>query len=132
MMFLDASAIISIIAMEDDASSLAGRLARAPAALTSAVAMFEAAAGLARIANAPVADALAVVDHFLEEVGARVVAIDETTAHAAVQAFGRFGKGRHPASLNMGDCFAYACARQFDQALLCKGNDFPHTDVALA
>ena len=55
MMFLDASAMIGIIAMEDDGSSLAGRLARSPQVHTSAVAIFEAAVGLARIANAPVA-----------------------------------------------------------------------------
>jgi ribonuclease VapC len=50
----------------------------------------------------------------------------------AVEAFDRFGKGRHSAGLNMGDCFAYACARQIDTPLLCKGNDFPRTDIGLA
>jgi len=130
-MFVDASAMIGIIAMEDDAASLAGRLAGALGRATSALAIFEAAAGLARIANAPIADALAVVDRFLTEIDATVVAIDRDTGIAAVEAFARFGKGRHPAGLNMGDCFAYACAKQIDVPLLCKGNDFPRTDMRL-
>jgi ribonuclease VapC len=131
-MFLDASAIIGIIAMEDDAASLAGRLSQARRPQTSAMAIFEAATGLARIANAPVADALALVSSLLKEINATVVAIDGDTAAIAVATFGRFGKGRHPAALTMGDCFAYACARQGDVALLCKGNDFPRTDITLA
>lgn len=131
-MFLDASAIVGIIAMEDDAASLTGCLARAPRVHTSAVAIFEAAAGLARLANAPIADALKLVDRFLIEVEAAMVVIDRDTATAAIQAFGRFGKGRHSAALNMGDCFAYACARQMDAPMLCKGNDFPRTDINLA
>ncbi len=131
-MFLDASAMIAIIAMEDDAASLSGRLAAARTPRTSPVAMFEAAAGLARIANVPPGDALALVHRFLREAGATVVAIDQDIGVAAVDAFARYGKGRHPAGLNMGDCFAYACARRLDTQLLCKGNDFPRTDIGLA
>jgi ribonuclease VapC len=131
-MFVDASAIIGIIAMEDDAASLAGRLAGARSCQTSALSIFEAAAGLARIANSPPADALALVNRFLAEIDATVVTIDRETGIAALEAFARFGKGRHPAGLNMGDCFAYACARQLDVPLLCKGNDFPRSDVGLA
>lgn len=130
-MFLDASAMISIIAMEDDAMTLAARLGQARAVQTSAIALFETAAGLARIANAPVADALAVVDRFLAEVNATVIPIGFATGREALAAFARFGKGRHAAALNMGDCFAYACACEADMPLLCKGNDFPRTDVTL-
>jgi len=50
----------------------------------------------------------------------------------AVQAFERFGRGRHPARLNMGDCFAYACAKTLAVPLLFKGDDFSQTDVAVA
>ncbi|WP_428537328.1 type II toxin-antitoxin system VapC family toxin [Rhodopila sp.] len=131
-MFLDASAIIAIIAMEEDGASLAGRLAAAHSCLTSAMAIFEAAAGLARIANGAPADALALVDRFLTEIGATVIVIDRQIGVAALEAFARFGKRRHAAALNMGDCFAYACAKQADMPLLCKGNDFPRTDIALA
>jgi ribonuclease VapC len=50
--------------------------------------------------------------------------------HAALQAFARYGRGRHPAQLNMGDCFAYACARARNVQLLYKGDDFARTDLA--
>ena len=131
-MFLDASAMIAIIAMEEDGASLAGRLAGARKPVTSAMAIFEAATGLARIANRAPADALGLVDRLLNEIGATVAVIDRRIAIAALEAFGRFGKGRHAAALNMGDCFAYACAKQEDAPLLCKGNDFPRTDIELA
>jgi ribonuclease VapC len=49
-----------------------------------------------------------------------------------LRAYARYGKGRHPAALNMGDCFAYACARQLATSLLCKGKDFPRTDIEVA
>jgi ribonuclease VapC len=131
-MFLDASAIIAIIVGEEDASSLAGRLGGATFVRTSAIAIFVASLGLARIANAPVDDAFSLVGRFLDQVKASVAVIDGETAALALDAFARFGKGHHPASLNLGDCFAYACARQLDAKLLCKGNDFPCTDIALA
>ncbi len=131
-MFLDASAIIGIIAMEDDAASLIGRLAGARSCQTSAMAIFEATAGLARIANSPVAEALGLVNRFLTEIEATIVPIDRETGVAALGAFERFGKGRHPAGLNMGDCFAYACSKQLNVPLLCKGNDFPRSDMELA
>ena len=51
---------------------------------------------------------------------------------AALSAFDRYGRGRHSAALNMGDCFAYACARQLDLPLLFKGDDFPLTDITIA
>jgi ribonuclease VapC len=131
-MFLDASAIIGIIALEDAAAGLAGRLSQARRPYTSAVALFEAMAGLACIANASAADALALVERFLSEIGATITPIDHTTAGVAVAAFDRFGKGRHPADLNMSDCVAYACARNLDVPLLCKGSDFPRTDLSRA
>jgi ribonuclease VapC len=130
-MFLDASAIIAILAAEDDAASLTARLSQAATVQTSALAIFEAAAGLARIANADPRDALALLDAFLAEVKAQVVPIGRETASVAVTAFARFGKGRHPAALTMGDCFAYACARRLDTPLRCKGNELPRSDIEL-
>ena len=52
-------------------------------------------------------------------------------AEIAREAWRRFGKGRHPASLNFGDCFSYALARITGEPLLLKGTDFPQTDVAV-
>lgn len=131
-MFLDASAMIAILASEADADSLAARLGQAPEVHTSAMALYECVVGLARIGNATLDDTLALVDAFMTETNATVVPIDRSTGREALSAFFRFGKGRHPAALNMGDCFAYACARQLATSMLCKGNDFPRTDIALA
>jgi ribonuclease VapC len=50
----------------------------------------------------------------------------------ALDAFRRYGKGRHPAALNFGDCFAYACAKHHKVPLLHKGNDFSQTDILTA
>ena len=131
-MFLDASAIIAMIAGESDAASLAARLGQAQQVIVSPITAYEAVLGLARVGNTSVADASAVLDRFLAEVSAAVVPIDAACGQAAVAAFDRFGKGRHPAALNLGDCFAYACAQQHRVALLCKGEDFPRTDIMVA
>ena len=131
-MFLDASAIIAIIAQEEDASSLAARLDRADAAYTSPVAIFEAALGLARIGNIAPSAVMPVLEQFLGEARAATMPVDAEVGRMAIDAMERFGKGRHPAALNLGDCFAYACARRLDTTLLCKGRDFPRTDAAIA
>jgi ribonuclease VapC len=130
-MFLDASAIIAIIAGESDAASLAARLERATRVVTSPIAMYESVLGLARAGNTSIADAASVVDQFLKEVDAMVVPIDASCGREAIAAFERFGKGRHAAALNLGDCFAYACAATRDMPLLCKGDDFPRTDIVI-
>ena len=59
-----------------------------------------------------------------------MVAVDVEQARVARRAFSRFGKGRHPAGLNFGDCFSYALARVLGEPLLFKGDDFSQTDVA--
>jgi ribonuclease VapC len=131
-MFLDASAMIAILASEDDAGSLAARLGQAREVHTSGLAVYETVVGLARIANAAVQDAADLVEAFLRETSAEIMPIDGATAREALAAFARYGRGHHAAALNMGDCFAYACARQLGTTLLCKGNDFPRTDIELA
>ncbi|WP_225766679.1 type II toxin-antitoxin system VapC family toxin [Inquilinus sp. Marseille-Q2685] len=132
-MFIDASAIVAILTREDDADVLADRLEAAPQPITSTVAVFEAALGICRKRHASVAEAEADVREFLETAKVSVVAIDAAEASAALKAFDRYGKGRgHPAQLNMGDCFSYACAATRDAPLLCKGEDFAKTDIQLA
>lgn len=131
-MFIDASAMVAIIAAEDDASSLAARLAQARDIRTSAVAVWEAVLGLARVLNISLDSATDLVDSLLSEAKATVVPIDKATGQEALKAFVCYGKGRHPAALNMGDCFAYACTRLLATNLLSKGDDFPRTDIALA
>ncbi|NBB53311.1 PIN domain-containing protein [Rhizobium sp. CRIBSB] len=68
----------------------------------------------------------------LARANVRIVPFDEEQSSAATAAYVRFGKGHHPARLNMGDCAAYALARSLDAPLLYKGDDFARTDVAAA
>ncbi|MFD1254736.1 Ribonuclease VapC30 [Devosia equisanguinis] len=131
-MFVDASAIISMLSGEEDAPSLARALEQAPKILISPMAIYEAVAGLARKRACPIDEAQALVDLFVAETDAQMVEITENVGRLAVEAFARFGKGRHRADLNMGDCFAYACARANHVPLLFKGNDFIHTDIEQA
>ena len=67
-----------------------------------------------------------------EMLSIRIASIDNELADLAIAAFLCFGKGRHPAGLNFGDCFPYALARQLDAPLLFKGNDFSRTDIICA
>jgi ribonuclease VapC len=131
-MFLDASAMIAIIAAEEDAIGIAARLTLANEVQTSALAIWEAVVALARIGRVSLEEATAMVDRLLSNANATVMPIDAATGREALRAFARYGKGRHPAALNMGDCFAYACARQLATPLLCKGNHLPQTDIELA
>ncbi|ODT70153.1 MAG: hypothetical protein ABS75_13645 [Pelagibacterium sp. SCN 63-23] len=128
-MFVDASAIISVLSGEEDAPLLALALERADKVLVSPIAVYEAVAGLARKRECPIVEAKAMVDLFVSETGAKMVEIGKPVGDLALEAFARFGKGRHRADLNMGDCFAYACARANSVPLLFKGNDFIHTDI---
>src|SRR5438046_1886352 len=131
-MFVDASAMIAIVAPEQDGAALAARVDQAGRTVTSAIAIYEAVLGLARRRQMSVAEAEDAINRFLEQSDTEIVAIDTEIGHGALRAFARFGRGRHPAALNMGDCFAYACARALDLPLLFKGEDFGQTDIAPA
>jgi ribonuclease VapC len=131
-MFVDASAMIGILAKEIDAPSLSARLGRADRIVTSPIAIYEAVLGLARARNMSVSDATRAVDNFLTDFRPEIISISPEIGRAAINAFDRFGRGRHAARLNMGDCFAYACARAQDVPLLFKGDDFSQTDIAVA
>ncbi len=75
---------------------------------------------------------LQALDLFLSRAEFEFIAVDRKQAYLARHAFSRFGKGRHRAGLNFGDCFSYALAMFLGEALLCKGGDFPLTDVMIA
>ena len=99
---------------------------------TPPVAIYEAALGLRRIGRTAAEAATAVVENFLRRSGTEVISISPDIGRVAIEAFARFGRGNHPARLNMGDCFAYVCARSLGVPLLAKGEDFPQTDIELA
>jgi ribonuclease VapC len=131
-MFVDASAIVAILGREPDWSDLVARLDAAATIVVSPVVVYESALAVPRIRSVSIDIAQRSVHKFLVSVGAEIMPIDSSVGDAAIAAFARFGKGRHPAALNMGDCFAYACARARGQPLFCKGDDFARTDALLA
>ena len=128
--FTDASALIAIITGEDQANALADVLEADRLRLCSALSIWETVAGLCRSYTFSVPSARSHVRRFLEAGCFQFVGIGEHEAEIAVEAYARFGKGRHSAALNMGDCFAYACAKSNRAKLLYKGEDFAKTDLA--
>src|SRR6266853_1624826 len=129
-MFVDASAIVAILTREADADALADVLESARSPITSPIAIFEAALGICRKRHTSVEEAAEDVREFLGVAAIRAVSITEREAETALAAFSRYGKGRgHPAQLNLGDCFAYAVAKNHRTALLFKGEDFDKTDI---
>jgi ribonuclease VapC len=123
---LDSSAIVAILKGEPEAERLARIIADADGCLLSAVNYLETA--LVLIGRGPV-DAAKALDALTRAAAIDIVPFDLEQARAAQDAFARFGKGRHPAALNMGDCAAYALARTNGLPLLFKGKDFPLTEI---
>ena len=124
--------MIAMMAGERDADILADQLGAEQTRLCSAVSIWETVAGLCRAYTFSVPSARAAVDSFIELNGLRCVTIGERELDLAAQAYAEFGKGRHAAALNMGDCFAYACARANQAGLLFKGNDFSKIGFSVA
>jgi ribonuclease VapC len=103
-------------------------LAKAGRRLISAVTVLEAAIVLeGRYGPAAGAD----LELFLFDARAEVMPLDSRQAHAAVRAWRKFGKGRHPAQLNLGDCCVYALAKVSQEPVLCRGSGFARTDTPL-
>lgn len=131
-MFVDASALTAMLADELDGFELMARMRQAKVRVTSPVAVWEAGVAVARLTGKSVKDAATGLDQFLELTKIQMLPVPREAATLALDAFDRYGKGRHAAQLNMGDCFAYACARHSGQPLMFKGNDFPLTDIEVA
>ena len=132
MIFADASSLIAIIADELDAGDLADLLEAERVRLCSAISVWETVAGLCRSYTFSVPAARTHVRRFLEIGGFQFVGIGEREFEIAVDAYAQYGRGRHPAALNMGDCYAYACAKANQAKLLFKGDDFTKTDITAA
>jgi ribonuclease VapC len=128
-MFIDASALTAILLNEDDAPELLARMQNYDIRITSPLAVWETASAVARGLSLDLKASEATVQAFLTLARITVTPVPSAAHSLAIEAFDRFGKGRHPAALNFGDCFAYACARLADAPLLYKGNDFPQTDI---
>ena len=126
---LDSSALLSLVLGEDDAPSFAERLSEPGRKVVSAATLFEAAVVAERRGGLEARDRL---DRLITRIDPEIVPFDAAHLGWARDAFRRFGKGRHPAALNLGDCMAYATARHAVLPLLFKGDDFAKTDIERA
>jgi len=127
---LDSSAVIAILQLEPDAKELLHALVDARGRVMSAVSLLETSLVLAGCTgDTGVRRSL---DTFVAEAAVEITAFNLGDAQLARDAFMRFGKGRHPAGLNFGDCAAYALAKSRNVPLLFKGSDFLKTDIVPA
>jgi len=144
-MFADASAIVAILMREPNSDEFADKLDGAAHVIVSPLVRYEAVSAVARKkwegsggSDSPmppgyVDEAERHLADFLQEAGSVEMPITSEIGAAAVRAMARFGRGTgHPAKLNFGDCFSYACAKSAGVALLFKGDDFIHTDIEAA
>jgi ribonuclease VapC len=131
-MVLDASAIIAMLSDEVEGDRFAAALARAGARSVSPVAVWEAVAGLAKVYALSIPEARRKVAEFLATAETETLVIGRVELELALDAYDQFGKGRHPARLNLGDCFTYAAATAGDAPLLHKDEGFRLTDVRQA
>jgi len=128
-MVLDTSALVAVLYGEPERDLFIALLSDAEDPLISAATLVEASIVVEVKTGA---HGVADLDELLAAAAVRCVAVDSAQAHVARDAFARFGKGRAPAGLNFGDCFAYALATVTDRPLLFKGADFARTDVTPA
>ena len=126
-MVIDTSAIMAVLKLEPEAAAFAKSIEGAERRLVSAGTVLE--AGIVTESRSQGGREL---DGFLAAARVEIVAFDAEQAEIAREAFRRFGKGRHPAGLNFGDCMAYALSQPAGEPLLYKGDDFSKTDVVRA
>jgi ribonuclease VapC len=126
---LDTSAVVAILLGEPERDQFIAALANAEDPVISAATLLEASIVIqSKLGEAGVSD----LDELLATAAVRCVAVDLAQVNAGRDAFTRFGKGRNPAGLNYGDCFAYALAKLTRTPLLFKGEDFRRTDAVAA
>ncbi len=128
-MILDSSAILALFFREPGYEKLLHILSSAETVGIGAPTLVECGIVLSARMNM---DARGLLARFLEEADVTVIPYTEAHYGLAIGAWLKYGKGRHPAALNFGDCLAYATARLAGMPLLCVGDDFPQTDLELA
>lgn len=129
MIALDTSAVVAILLAEPEKSQFLGMIDQADRCIVSAVSRVEMSLVLEG-RNGDIGKLE--LDNFFRVSGAEIVAVTLQQVDLAIDAFRRFGRGRHKAGLNMGDCFSYALAKALDVPLLFKGDDFARTDLKVA
>jgi ribonuclease VapC len=128
-MILDTSALLAVLLCEPEAQRFASAIESASVVRLSAASYVEAAIYVDRNGDEV---RRAMLDTFLEKFSIRIEPVTVEQAFLARQAFVLFGKGRHKAGLNFGDCFSYALAKAYRESLLFKGGDFGLTDLQVA
>lgn len=131
-MVVDASALVAILLDEPEAAMFIEALGGSAGHVTAPTSVFETVAALVRVQSCSVSDARVLTGDLLTEAQIVVGSITPEIGEAAITAFDRFGKGRNPAALNMGDCYSYALAKTLRVPILFKGNDFARTDLESA
>jgi ribonuclease VapC len=127
-MVIDTSALLAILQGEPERRSFLEAIEAADSVRLSVAGFVEASIV---IESRYGAEGRRDLDRLLARAGVELIAVDAEQGEVARGAFSRFGKGRHRAALNYGDCFAYAISTVLGEPLLCKGNDFIHTDVLI-
>ena len=127
-MIVDSSAVLAILLREPERYLFEDAILASDSNKISAVNFVEAAV----VADAREGAGLSQFDALLREFQVEILPVTAQQAYSARQAYMDYGKGRHPAGLNLGDCFAYALAKVSNEPLLFKGNDFRKTDVESA
>jgi ribonuclease VapC len=128
-LILDTSAILAIVFREPEHDELLHKIGSAAMVGVGAPTLVETTIVLAaRLGE----QGRSLLSRMIDRAGIIVVSFDPPHSQMAIEAWLRFGKGRHPAALNFGDCLSYATARLAGRPLLCKGDDFPKTDLELA
>jgi ribonuclease VapC len=126
-MIVDTSALLAVLQDDADRRSFNEAIEAADSVALSVASFVETSIAIEARHGA---DGLRALDRFIERAGIVVAGVDLEQGKLARDAFSRFGKGRHAAALNFGDCFAYALAKVLGEPLLFKGEDFARTDIA--
>jgi ribonuclease VapC len=127
-MVIDTSAILAILQREPERRSFLEAIEAAESTRMSVASFVETSIVIeSRYGSEGLRD----LDRFISRASIELVPVDSEQGQLARSAFSRFGKGRHRAGLNYGDCFSYAAAINLAEPLMCKGDDFIHTDVPM-
>ena len=125
-MVIDTSAIVAILQNEPEQDTFIEAIESADIRLVSAASFLEASIVILTRYGM---DGMFYLDLFMAKAGIEISSVDSDQTNIARRAFREFGRGRHPAELNFGDCFSYALAKSLDLPLLFKGSDFSKTDI---
>ena len=127
-MVIDTSAVMAVLLGEPQRAALESMLERGPCRMSAATRV-----ELAMVAEGRVGpEGSQIAEEFLDRFDVDIRAVDSRIARTAINGWRRYGKGRHPAGLNFGDCFSYALAIELSEPLLFVGDDFSRTDVESA